>query len=63
MSPLVGWPVAIATALMLLVGGFAPVTLAGPADQKGVGAPDIAAFESARFNLTGFLKWTGSQWT
>jgi hypothetical protein len=60
MSQLVRWPVAVAVALALAIGGFAaPLTLAGPADQKGVGTPDIATFESAQFNLTGFFKVDG----
>ena len=60
MSPLVGWPVAVVVAITLAVGGFAaPMTLAGPADQKAVSAPEIATFQSARFNLTGFLKVDG----
>ena len=46
--------------LLLALGGFAvPMTLAGPADQKGGDAPDIAAFRSAKFNLTGFFKVDG----
>ena len=60
MNHLVGWPVAVIVALTLALGGFAvPMTLAGPADQKGGDAPDIAAFRSAKFNLTGFFKVDG----
>jgi hypothetical protein len=59
MSPPVGWPVAVVAALVLLVGGLAPATFARPVDQKGMGAPDVATFQSAKFDLNGFIKIDG----
>ncbi|HEX3247054.1 MAG TPA: hypothetical protein VHX16_16735 [Chloroflexota bacterium] len=60
MFRLVAWPVAAIVIAIVAVIGLAPTALlAGPGDQKGDSGPDIAAFQSAQFDLNGFVKVDG----
>ncbi|MFN0070007.1 MAG: hypothetical protein ACKVVP_00785 [Chloroflexota bacterium] len=60
MIRLIRWQVAAVTAVLLSVAVVAPNTLlAGPVDQKGTSSPDIAPFQSAQFDLKGFVRLDG----
>lgn len=56
----VRWQFVAIVATVIAVMTAAPSTLlAVPADQKGSSGPDIAAFQSAQFDLKGFIKVDG----
>jgi hypothetical protein len=60
MFRVVAWPLVAVVIGIAAVIGLAPATLlAGPVEQKGASGPDIAPFQSAQFDLNGFVKVDG----